>query len=252
MDIVISVGDFGDAAQPLRQVAEVVYRLCHSRFDAPPPSGERPITIIRAVDEVPRTLWPTPGEYRIAVTTRDHFYCQFVYQLAHELAHVWMHPCCSNAVIEAYAVALTLQLLADIGQIWLENAPIQGTSEYARHFIPYSHQEAWQTLTGVPVPVQRSVQAGRWPDVSTYLASQRSVQDVNPINRALNTAGAMLLLANGVCWPDLVGVARSSLSAFSSEYGFFGNRPLNLSRCPESVCGGAALLGYGKNPERRP
>ncbi len=241
MDIAISVGDFGDAAQPLRQVADAVSRLCHARFNTPPPLGEWPITIIRSADEVPRVRWPTSGEYQIALATGDHFYCQFVYQLAHELAHVWMHPCCTNAVVEAYAVALSLQVLADIGQIWLENPPIAGTSEYARHFIPYSQNEAWQKLTGVPVPVQRSVQAGRWSDVSAYLASQKSVQDVNPVNRALNTAGAMVLLAYGVCWPDLVGVARSPLSATVDEYCFAENLPLNLNRCPESVCSGAAL-----------
>ena len=112
-----------------------------------PPLGRKPLRI--AVGPCPRcVLNDLPHSYRIHLTQLGRDYCRFVYQLAHEIGHVYCNPYKSNWLIETLCEMASQVCLRALADQWKTAPPFPNWRAYACHFGEYlsksraKHREA--------------------------------------------------------------------------------------------------------------
>ena len=158
-----------------RSAVDVV-QIVQQRISTTPPLGDRSI-VCRYEDAVPLMEW-RPWDlsvYSIRVGANKLRYSQFVYHLAHELGHLFMHHCRTNGLIEVCATALSLQVLSDISQIWSSSSE-NYRSDYANKFESYRADAIQEELAQLPiadtVPMKACVEEGNWSEVAAYVRRQ--------------------------------------------------------------------------------
>ena len=131
-----------------------------------------------------------PGQIRIALFAIDPLReGRFVYQLAHELAHVKMGATVSNYLIETFAVAAALEITQRMG------------------FASYRDLEVADELKHLPEAEQTLYLHGDYAGLRRYW-QQQAVQQTSGIqNRPFQTLGAVLLESSAVSWPQFLGIA---------------------------------------------
>src|SRR5262245_8121 len=108
----------------LQDLAHDTLRAVKAKFSPhTPPLGEMPIEILKVNNPLPpRVVSPIPPDkYVIHLNAESNLPQQFVYQFAHELAHVWFDPRISNQVLEALCVQLSLEVVDGMKSIWIKS-----------------------------------------------------------------------------------------------------------------------------------
>ena len=89
---------------------ELSKRLCIQ-----PPLGIKPINLYYNPD-VPITYWPlNPNEYNIGLHVDGIYPHQIIYQISHELCHIYIDPRINGPFIEIMCQKTAIDLLEDIG-----------------------------------------------------------------------------------------------------------------------------------------
>ena len=153
-----------------------------------------------------------PGTTRIALFGIDPLREQrFVYQLAHELAHVKMGVRVDSYLIETFAVAAALEV------------------ERRMNMEQYDTSEISSAVERLPAPVQILYAQRDFAGLRRYWQEQVAHQDILLNDRPFQTLGAILIRSNSVPWPALLGIAIKSASCP------LDNPPTNFSRCPPDL-----------------
>lgn len=141
---------------------------------------------------------------------------RFAFQLAHELGHVKMDPRFDNAIVETFAVALSLETLDRLGY-----------SNYVR--------AAVDTLSvSLPLEVRAALSGRSWKDVTRFLAERRRYHDQHPFDYGLAVAGAILIRSAGFLqWDKLLGIADKNQCPRKDEPAGFSFCPLDQAALPE-------------------
>src|SRR5262249_54048185 len=148
-----------------------------------------------------------PKTYRIYLTVTERYYSQFAYQLAHEFAHVMLDPRRTNGLVEVLAVAFSLEVLDAMARRWQGQAPFPNWKSYAPGFVKYRQRTEKSHLETFPLAVQAMVERKSYEDLGLYLRHRRTQLETEAGNRDLQHLASITLLAKGVKWRDLVGVA---------------------------------------------
>jgi hypothetical protein len=218
----------GDLLVVAREVLEVVA----SRFGADPPAGRRPyVCFVRP--EGPITDSTTDDRaYRIGLSIVDRSYARFVFQLGHELGHVYLDPRRTNGLLETLAVAVSLQALDDLAERWAYAPPHRNWRSYAPAFRSYRERvEAWY-LRELPDAVREAARTGHWQDVALYLQYRRVDLDRNATDRALNMLGAMALRTRSVGWRNFLGLGSRTIPSPDEAGEFRDDLPIETARVP--------------------
>jgi hypothetical protein len=219
-------------------VSNDVVQVVRTLIPGAPPRGEREIVCVH--DErpiaVPFVQWPSPSptQYKIwlaCVGERD--YCKLAYQLAHELGHVMMDPSRDNGAIEMLAMAVSLQALTDLAAKWATNPPHPSWKGFAGTFLPYREVAVAGVLGALPGKIQDAARNAEWDIVAQYLIEQRKVMDEKPCERPLNVLGALYLMAKGLPWHELRGLAGKTVPAFEVDPSFQLKAPFVPAEIPD-------------------
>ena len=125
--------------------------------------------------------------YQVRLSARDTYWCQYVYQFAHELCHVMINFDRHRAhkhrwFSEALCELASLFVLHRLGDAWIEDPPdgVAEAAAYAPNFATYAQRVA-----------------GRHPrpgDLSGWLADHLPDLEADPYRRELNGVLAVSLL----------------------------------------------------------
>jgi len=135
------------------------------------------------------------GITRIAVTPMDALYLRrFVYQLAHELAHVKMGGAIDNSLLETFATSVSLEVLKRMG-----------LNDY---LIP----NVQQMIRSLPPNVQEQIANGDFAALQTYWQEQCGQRWHVMDDRPVQYLGTILLqVRNQYFWPLLLNVGELSI-----------------------------------------
>jgi hypothetical protein len=105
-------------------------------FSLSPPAGIRPISILYGR---PRTVsTPDTTRYKVYLLVTDHDYRRLVYQLGHELCHIFTDPRRSNWFVESCCAMASTVLLCRMSKLWLNNPLRADWRSYAPRFQQYA------------------------------------------------------------------------------------------------------------------
>lgn len=115
-----------------------------------------PISVRRS-DDGPITLIQesTPELYRVALSARGTYWCQYVYQFAHEFCHVMINPFVprrgSNAWMEeTFCELASLFVLRRMSEQWEVHAPPGHYSEFAPSLAKYAQDRLTDPQRSLP------------------------------------------------------------------------------------------------------
>jgi hypothetical protein len=92
-------------------------------FSMLPPAGVRRVSILyRARGPLTDSTSDTT-RYRVYLSVKNRHYAQLVYQLGHELCHIFADPRRTNWFVEACCEMAALTLLRRISKLWANNPP---------------------------------------------------------------------------------------------------------------------------------
>lgn len=214
-----------DEKNDLTRVAKDVVEVVRAFIPGVPPQGERRIVCFRHGGN-PVVVWPprAAGVYHIGVNVKPgRYYFRFAYQLSHELGHVMFDPSRSNGALEILATAVSLQSLRAMEQLWSVRPPYAHWQPTAVKFRDYYDETDGEQLGALLEATRRLVADGDWNGVGAELRRQRAELDANPCDRPLNHLGARYLLARGIPWPEVVGLAAKTVPAVGPMSTFDGN-----------------------------
>lgn len=116
-------------------------------FPACPPAGARPIRVFYRPEGPITDSTTDPKVYRIGLTVRDRFYCQLVFQLGHELCHIFADPRRSNWFVECCCEMVSLVLLNRVSKVWANTTPFPDRVSYAPKFQRYAEDRIREATT---------------------------------------------------------------------------------------------------------
>lgn len=132
----------------VRAVCNDVMNIYEVKVAKVPPLGAKPVVLHKSPDDLPRAcLNGLPSRYDINLTclnTRN--YAQIVYQLSHELGHIYINPYRNNRFIESCCCAMSYLCLKKMERKWNRNPPFPNWSTYARNFKIYRRDEIQKVL----------------------------------------------------------------------------------------------------------
>jgi hypothetical protein len=197
----------GTAKADLGTLAADVIDCCREMWPGDPPAGHRPIVILYRAAGPLTDSTADPKSYRIYLNVTERYYSQFAYQLAHEFAHVMLDPRRTNGLVETLAVAFSLQALDEMSRRWKDRAPYPNWKPYAPEFSKYRKRTEQLYLKDLPASVQALAERKAYDDLGLYLRHRRSPLESETGNRELQHLASLAILAKGVRWRDLTGVA---------------------------------------------
>jgi hypothetical protein len=159
--------------------------------------------------------WSAPTEHLIDidVPAQDRKYAQFVFQLAHEVGHVYVGVHRRNFAIETIVTALSFEALSGLARRWKVEPPYSYWSDYARCFREYRTYWEDDCIAKSPPEIRQAAIAhqwdsairGLWPYIGLINTSDEGLN--NDQGRALQGVAAMALLAQPVVnWSDFIGI----------------------------------------------
>lgn len=103
-----------------------------------PPLGYKNIEVKTDKDRGPMCVTNfLPEQYQILLNTEDRDYCRVVYQLSHEMCHIYCNPTVSNRFIESICELSSLCFLEYLGEKWQIDPPFPNWRDYAPNFMAY-------------------------------------------------------------------------------------------------------------------
>lgn len=152
-----------------------------------------------------------PGHTRIALSYAGVNVGQFVYQLAHEIAHVKMGVRLDNYLIETLATAASHQVLIDM------------------QMTPYLQTEFNIEMGQLPSQVLDEYRVLDFGALRRYWQTSIHGQGLRIDDRPFQTLGAALIRSQNVNWRQLLGVA------FLNSNCPLNNPPMNITVCPPDI-----------------
>lgn len=129
-----------------------------------PPLGAKPVILHKAPDDLLRAcLNGLPIQYDINLTCLNTCnYSQIMFQLSHELGHVYINPYRNNRFIESCCCAMSYLCLKRMEKRWNRNPPFPNWSKYARNFKRYRRDEIQKVLKELGIGSEN--EAFEWVD----------------------------------------------------------------------------------------
>lgn len=188
-NLMVNLSDNQGFNSDLETVARSAIEDFSRIFPACPPAGARPIRIFYRSEGPITDSTTDPTIYQIGLAVSDRFYSQLVFQLGHELCHIFADPRRSNWFVESCCEMASLLLLRRISKVWACTPPYPHWVSYAPCFEEYAEERiraATDTVFGSDsLPDQAELRA--W---LTTVSS--SLQD-NPLDRGRNVIIAEML-----------------------------------------------------------
>ena len=100
-------------------------------FSVPPPAGIRPISILYRSHGPLIDSTSDTARYQVYLSVTNRFYDQLVFQLGHELCHIFADPRRSNWFVESCCEMASLVLLCRMSKLWGNNPPRTNWRSYA-------------------------------------------------------------------------------------------------------------------------
>jgi hypothetical protein len=220
------------------RMSEFIYGdiLCYQVRDTDDPALETamhaPITISATIRYTHEPSAVVAGRTRIALYGVEPLRRErFVYQLAHELAHVKMGVRLDNYLIETLAVAVSQEVLIRMGM----TAYLQMEFNTEMLQLPESVQDAYRTADIVAL--------------RTYWRGVISSEELRVDNRPFQALGAALIRMRAVRWRSLLGIG------LMNSHCPLNNPPSNYTTCPPDLQRMLAIapilesLGYDLTPK---
>lgn len=124
--------------EDLSLVAHSAAEEFSSLFSERPPAGIRPVSIVYH-PQYPQTFsTPDITRYKVYLTVKNRYYDQLVFQLGHELCHIFADPRRSNWFVESCCEMAALVLLSRMSKLWGNNPPRANWRSYAPKFQQYA------------------------------------------------------------------------------------------------------------------
>jgi hypothetical protein len=124
----------GDLSRVARSAAEEFSTL----FSVPPPAGVRPVSILYRPQGPLTDSTSDITRYKVYLSVKNRYYCQLVFQLGHELCHIFADPRRSNWFVESCCEMAALVLLRRMSKLWSNNPPCANWRSYAPKFQEYA------------------------------------------------------------------------------------------------------------------
>ncbi len=154
MQVDVTLSDDSYLNTDLCAVARSATEEFSTLFSLPPPAGPRPVSILYH-PLLPRTDPTDIKRYKVYLTVNNpDYYAQLVYQLGHELCHIFTDPRRSNWFVESCCAMASTVLLRRMPKLWSNNPPRADWSSRAPHFQRYA-QNRIQDAKEAQEPTQR-------------------------------------------------------------------------------------------------
>lgn len=153
------------------------------------PLGERHIVIQYKKENPLIDAVTNVDKYLIFLTVNGREYNQFVYQLGHELGHIYFDPRRSNWFIESCCDLISLFILERLTDTWLKNPPFPNWKDYALNFEKYA--EKMETKSIEEVFNQKKLPNNK--KLKKWLARERIFLKKEPENRNRNRIIGLML-----------------------------------------------------------
>ena len=124
----------GDLCLVVRSATEEFSTL----FSVSPPAGIRPVTILYCSKHPLTDSTSDTTRYKVYLSVKNRHYAQLVYQLGHELCHIFADPRRRNWFVESCCEMSALVLLRRMSKLWGNNPPCANWSSYAPEFQQYA------------------------------------------------------------------------------------------------------------------
>ena len=181
-DLVVNLSDDPILSRDLEAVVCSAVKEFMTMFPACPPAGARPIHIFHRAEGPITDSTTDPNVYRIGLAVRDRLYSQLVFQLGHELCHVFADPRRSNWFVECCCEMVSLVLLRRTSESWACAPPFSNWINYAPRFKEYAEDRVRKATAAV-------FGSGSLPDLDQlckWLASVSYSFRENPVDRQRN------------------------------------------------------------------
>lgn len=144
LGIDVSLSDDFHLNRDLCLVAHSAIEEFGSQFSVLPPAGVRRVSILyRSQGPVTDSTSDTT-RYRVYLSVKDRYYAKLVYQLGHELCHIFADPRRTNWFVESCCEMSALILLRRASRRWRKNPPYSSWSSYAPEFERYAQNRIRQ------------------------------------------------------------------------------------------------------------
>ena len=225
-------------------VAKEVVAVVSKMFEITPPLGWRPITC-RFHGNSPRVdVHPDYPHYSIAVNSADKTYAQIADQLGELVGHIFMDPRRTNGFVRTLATAVSLRLFDLLSKRWSESISVTAWGSSIPQLGRYRAEMETKHLKAFPTELREAVVSNRWLDVTRYLRFRHS-QEVDHLSEGpLAFLGAKMVVARGVRWPSLVGIASLTTPMPAGEFDWSDSLQPDFDMAKGNVRSLASLLGY--------
>ena len=148
MQVDVSLSDDSNLNRDLCAVARSATEEFSTLFSLPPPTGSRPVSILYRSEgpQTDSTTDTTRYQVYLSVKTRD--YTRLVYQLGHELCHIFADPRRTNWFVESCCAMASTVLLCRMSKLWLNNPLRADWRSYAHHFQQYAEDKLTSQTPG--------------------------------------------------------------------------------------------------------
>lgn len=107
-------------------------------FSVLPPAGVRPVGILYRPQGPLTDSTSDTARYKVYLSVKNRYYAQLVYQLGHELCHIFADPRRTNWFVESCCEMAALILLRRMSRLWGNNPPCASWISYAPEFKQYA------------------------------------------------------------------------------------------------------------------
>jgi hypothetical protein len=114
-------------------------------FSMLPPAGVRRVSMLYRPQGPLTDSTSDTARYRVYLSVKNRYYAQLVYQLGHELCHIFADPRRTNWFVESCCEMAALTLLRRMSKLWSNNSLYIRWRKYApkfRHYAQNGIQEA--------------------------------------------------------------------------------------------------------------
>lgn len=188
-NLIVNLSDSPGLASDLEAVVRSAVKEFTRVFPACPPAGARPIRVFYRAEGPITDSTSDPNVYQIGIAVCDRFYSQLVFQLGHELCHIFADPRRTNWFVECCCEMVSLLLLRRMSKVWACTPPFPNWARYAPRFEEYAEGRIREATVAVfgsdSLPDQ--TQLRKWLTTDNY-----SFQE-NPLNRQRNVIIAEML-----------------------------------------------------------
>ncbi|KPK62033.1 hypothetical protein AMJ83_11740 [candidate division WOR_3 bacterium SM23_42] len=135
----VSLSDDSHLNRDLSLVARSATQEFSTLFSLPPPAGIRPVDILYCSQGPYTNSTSDTTRYKVYLTVKNRDYVRLVYQLGHELCHIFADPRRTNWFVESCCEMAALVLLRRMSKLWINNPPYANWSSFAPEFQKSAH-----------------------------------------------------------------------------------------------------------------